>query len=267
MAPPQEDDAVNNAGVAVAAAEVRYVQAGIQLHIEPFHIPENKLIIGNEWEEWIEIFEEELQLQKVEDIDDKVTCLRRYGGKEIRKLVKHLPEPPASENPETDYEKIRRKLNLHFVPKKNKQHARYLFSKERMKSGESIAGFTARLREKAEHCDFNDIDDRILEHIVQHINDENLVKKTIQKKWNLEQFIEEAGERENLNTEVSDMRNEFMINKVKPNSRGRNSSRGRSFGRGSGFRREDTRNHNPVRQSTAKKKCWYCDQENHPLRE
>ena len=133
--------------------------------------------------------------------------------------MKHLPEPPASESPETNYEKMRRKLNLHFVPKKNK-HARYLFSKERIKSGESIAGFTARLREKAEHCDFDNIDDRILEHIVQHINDENLVKKTSQKKWNLEQFIEEAGERENLNTEVSDMRNEFMINKVKPNSRG-----------------------------------------------
>ena len=120
MAPPQEEEAENNAGAAVAAAEVRYVQAGIQLHIEPFHIPENKLNIGNEWEEWIEIFEEELQLQKVEDIDDKVTCLRRYGGKEIRKLVKHLPQPPAIENPETNYEKIRRKLNLHFVPKKNK---------------------------------------------------------------------------------------------------------------------------------------------------
>ena len=172
------------------------------------------------------IFEEELQLQKVEDIDDKVTCLRRYGGKEIRKLVKHLPEPSASQNLETNYEKIRRKLNLHFVPKRNKQHARYLFSKERMKTGESIAGFTARLREKAEHCDFEDIDDRILEHIVQHINDENLVKKTIQKKWNLEQFIEEAGEHENLNTEVSDMRNELMINKVKLNSRGQNSNRG-----------------------------------------
>ena len=79
--------------------------------------------------------------------------------------------------------------------------------------------------------------------------------------------MEEAGERENLNTEVSDMRNEFMIKKVKPNSRGRNSSRGRSFGCGSRFRREDARNHNPVQQSTAKKKCWYCDQENHPLRE
>ena len=111
MAPPQED-AENNAGAAVAAAEVRYVQAGIQLHIDPFHIPENKLNIGNEWEEWMEIFEEELQLQKVEDIDDKVTCLRRYGGKEIRKLVKHLPEPPAIENLETNYEKIVRQADL-----------------------------------------------------------------------------------------------------------------------------------------------------------
>ena len=38
MAPPQQEDAENNAGA--AAAEVTYLQAGIQLHIEPFHIPE-----------------------------------------------------------------------------------------------------------------------------------------------------------------------------------------------------------------------------------
>jgi hypothetical protein len=29
-----------------------------------------------------------------------------------------------------------------------------------------------------------------------------LIKKTIQKKWNLDQFLEEAGEREDLNYEI-----------------------------------------------------------------
>ena len=85
---------------------------------------------------------------------------------------------------------------------------------------------------------------------MQHINDKNLIKKTILKKWNLEQFIEEAGEHENLNTDVSDMRNEFMINNVKPSSCGQSSSRGRPFGHERRFRREDSRNHNPVQQST-----------------
>ena len=62
--------------------------------------------------------------------------------------MKHLPEPSANQNPETICQKIRRKLNFHFVPKRNQRHARYLFSKETMRTGESIAGFTARLRER-----------------------------------------------------------------------------------------------------------------------
>ena len=52
MPPPgQQEAAQNNAGAAVAEVDVRYIQPGIPLHIEPFHIPENKLNIGNEWEE------------------------------------------------------------------------------------------------------------------------------------------------------------------------------------------------------------------------
>ena len=73
----------------------RYVQAGMKLHIEPFESPESKVNIGGSWEEWVEIFEEELKLQKVTEVDDMIICLKRYGGKEIRSLVKHLPDPPA----------------------------------------------------------------------------------------------------------------------------------------------------------------------------
>ena len=46
-----------------AMAEVKYVLSGIQLHLDPFVLPENKLNIGTDWEEWLEIFDEELQLQ------------------------------------------------------------------------------------------------------------------------------------------------------------------------------------------------------------
>ena len=70
--------------IGAAATEVRYVQADI----------------CNEWEEWMKIFEEELKFQKAEVIEDKVTCLRRYKGNEIRNLVKHLPESPVANNPE-----------------------------------------------------------------------------------------------------------------------------------------------------------------------
>jgi hypothetical protein len=152
----------------VAAAptlETRYVQTEIQLHIEPFIIPDNRLNVGAEWEEWLDEFEEEIQLQKVTTADDKAICLRRYGGKAIRRLLKHLPDPPALPGPEDNYAKLKRKLNLHLVPKKNKQHARYLFNKENPHNQDRPPQpNTAKLREKAEDCDFGGTrDDHILD--------------------------------------------------------------------------------------------------------
>ena len=88
-----------------AAAEIKYIQSGIQLHIAAFTVPENKLNIGTDQEEWLEIFKEELQLQKVVDDGDKLTCLRRYGGKEIRRLVKHLPQPSDVVPEDTEFNK------------------------------------------------------------------------------------------------------------------------------------------------------------------
>ena len=158
-------------------------------------------------------------MQKVTEVEDWCTCLRRYGGPDVRKLAKHLPDPPplqpAPEQGESDYDKLKRKLNLHFIPKKNKQHARYLFSKEKRQTGEPIVSYTARLRVRAEHCNFGDTkDDRILEHIIQTITDQDLIKRAIQKKWNLDRFLKEAGEREDLHLKVKDMKDEYKLAKV-----------------------------------------------------
>ena len=68
-----QDAQAEGGGAEEEETDVRYVQAGIQLHIEAFQIPENKMNVGIEWEEWLEVFEEELQLQKVERVTDKVT--------------------------------------------------------------------------------------------------------------------------------------------------------------------------------------------------
>ena len=66
--------------------------------------------------------------------------------------------------------------------------------------------YAARLREKSKDCEFGEqTDDRILEHLVQTIKDSELVKRSIQKKWNLDQFLEEASQREDINQQVKDM--------------------------------------------------------------
>ena len=72
-----------------------------------------------------------------------------------------------------------------------------------------------RLREKLKDCEFgNQTDDRILEHLIQTIKDSEPVKRSIQKKWNLDQFFEEASQREDINQQVKDMKENFKISKV-----------------------------------------------------
>ena len=75
--------------------------------------------------------------------------------------------------------------------------------------------YSARLREKSKDCEFGEqTDDRILEHLIQTIKDSELVKRSIQKKWNPDQFLEEASQREDINQQVKDMKEDFKISKV-----------------------------------------------------
>ena len=74
-----------------------------------------------------------------------------------------------------DYKKLKRKLDNYFLPKKNKHHGRFTFSKQRPIEGESVITYAARLREKSKDCEFGEqTDDRILEHLIQTVKDSEL---------------------------------------------------------------------------------------------
>ena len=49
-----------------------------------------------------------------------MSALKIYGGKEIKKLLRDLPDtaPVVGD----DYKTLKRKLDNHFLPKKNKHH-------------------------------------------------------------------------------------------------------------------------------------------------
>lgn len=75
------------------------------------------------------------------------------------------------------------------------------------KPGEPTHSYAARLREKANTCEFLDTyDDRILEHLVQTVENEVLIHKCLRKCWTLEQFLEEAKEFESTNLQVSEIK-------------------------------------------------------------
>ena len=77
----------------------------------------------------------------------------------------------------------------------------------RPRSEESINSYAAGLREKAQDCEFGTThDERILEHIIQTIDNKALIQKAINKEWNLTQFLREAGQMEDIKRQVTDMK-------------------------------------------------------------
>ena len=206
-------------GHAPNPTEIRVFSTGKSLRIEPFKIPENPLEVGRAWREWIEDFEDETSYFEITEIRDRVSALKIYGGKEIKKLALNLPDT-APVVGDDNYKKLKRKLDNHFRPKKNKHDGRFTFSKQRPIEGESVITYAARLREKSKDCEFGEqTDDRILEHLIQTVKDSELVKRSIQKKWNLDQFLEEASQREDINQQVKDMKEDFKISKVEYQSK------------------------------------------------
>ena len=64
---------------------------------------------------------------------------------------------------------------------------------------------------------------------MQMIRDDDRIKKSIPKKWNLDQFVEGASQRRHINQQVRDMNDNYKISKVKhqPWSQVRNGKKGK----------------------------------------
>lgn len=123
--------------------EVRVQSVGKTHKIQPFKIPENHLEVGRARQEWLEDFEEETAYFKITDVRDRMSALKIYGGLDLQESVRvkrlaHKPPDATSVVGDDDYRKLKRKLNNIFLPKKNNQHARYTFSKQRPEAGESV---------------------------------------------------------------------------------------------------------------------------------
>lgn len=86
--------------------------------------------------------------------------------------------------------------------------------------GESVIAYAVQLREKSKDCEFEEqTEDRILEHFIQTIKDNELVKRHIQKKWVLDRFLEKASQRKDIDQQAKDMKEYFGISKVEHQSK------------------------------------------------
>ena len=72
----------------------------------------------------------------------------------------------------------------------------------RQENKETITEYVMRLKEEAESCEFGDnSEDRIIEQLIQTIENSEMIIKAIQKQYNLNKFFEEASQRHELKRE------------------------------------------------------------------
>ena len=115
-----------------------------------------------------------------------------------------MPDPKDPRKELDKYQKLSIKLNEYFL---NKHYSRFIFLKTRPEAGEATVAYATRLREKAHECEFGYTnDERILEHLIQTIENEQLIQQCISKSWTLQQFLSEAGHIEDISIQVHDMK-------------------------------------------------------------
>ena len=137
--------------------------------------------MDKDWKLWLEEIVREIRYFWIDTPTDKKDALIIFGGREIAYLEKYLPEPDGKLD---EYQKLKKKLNKHFSPRRNKYLARYLFQKMRPRPGERTVAYAARLREEAHECEFGDnYEERLLEQLIMTVGNENLIQKCIRKEW------------------------------------------------------------------------------------
>ena len=129
------------------------------------------------------------------------------------------PKPRTGVSLETVYDKLKYKLDDHFLAKKNKHHATYLLLKLRPNEGEATTTYAARLREKSKDCEFDNNDECKLKHLIQTVESKVLIQKAIKKTWNLYQFISEAAQIEDIAKQVTDMKDDKKVSKIQDQDR------------------------------------------------
>ena len=125
---------------------VTIINESRNLRTLPFIPPEDQLSVGKAWEDWLEEIEREFRYFKITSAQDKNDATIIYGGQEIARLARSLPDPEDPNDELGEYKKLQKKLNDYFIPKKNKHYARYIFLKMRPEINETTIAYATRLR-------------------------------------------------------------------------------------------------------------------------
>ena len=175
-----------------------------QLNIQPFIVSEDTNDTAIRWDKWKKNIERQFRFFGIIDSETKKDGLLIYGGQQIADLEDTLPE---IENPDgvDDYTQLIKKLDKHFLPRKNKDYARFQFGNLTQDAHESMAKYYTRLRDIAKKCEFGDENDAIRDHIIKTMTNNRLRTKAIRHNWTLTQILDETAIEEETTAQTQEI--------------------------------------------------------------
>ena len=146
-----------------------------QLNIRLFNISNNANDTAVWWTKWRTDIKQQFRFFGLTDPEVKKDGLIIYGGSQI---AKSLPDLPPQES-EDVYSQFIRKLDRNFLPRKDKDCARFQFRNLSQEADESMAKYYARLHDITKKCEFNDEDETIRDHLIKTMNTNRIQFATI----------------------------------------------------------------------------------------
>ena len=161
------------------------------LNIAPFQLTRGSNDTAVCWAKWKKNSERQFRFFGIEDPQLKKDGLIIYGGQEIGDLDDSIPDP-ILEGEQNEYTRLIAKLDQHFLPKKNKDYARFKLGNLVQQDDEPMATYYARIREIAQKCSYTDENDAIRDHLIKTMRNNVIRVKAIRNNWTLQEILDES---------------------------------------------------------------------------
>ena len=144
--------------------------------------------VASRWEAWLEEFEAFADCKGLlnttsNSVEDRKARTQRRAlllycaGPRVRSTFKTLTDVGAAD----DYDKCVEALNKVYLVKKNVTFQRHLFRKTMQQPGSTVAQFVTALRKAAEGCEYQNADEQIRDHVIEHCRSNALKKNFLNK--------------------------------------------------------------------------------------
>ena len=113
------------------------------------------------WQIYRKEIERQLRFFDITDPETKRDGMLIYGGQDLVDVNDALPDPTNEEGDDT-FKVLVRKINHHFMPKKNKDFARFKLSGLKQQTSERLADYYSKVRETEMKCDYGTHEDNAI---------------------------------------------------------------------------------------------------------